>query len=565
MARARARMEYSKLVEVYESLEATASKLGKRDILARLFEESPASDLEKIVLLATGQVFPSYSEEELGVAEKLMRRAIEKSTGHSEAQVTAEFKRTGDLGVTAENFVRSRSQSTLMRRKLTVDKVFESLKELPGAVGAGSQERKLSIIAELVSSASPKEAKYIVRTVLGTLRIGVAEGIVRDAIAKAFGASAANVEHAWNMMPDYGRIASIARSKGDDGLTGVKIKVGVSLQVLLAEKAESLKAALDAFERPIVEVKYDGARVQIHKDGNVIKLFTRRLEEVTRQFPDIVKMVKERVKANTCVLDSEAVGMDRRTGRPLPFQQLSQRIQRKHGIERMVEELPVQVNIFDVLYANGKSLLDEKLSERRAVMQKIIKVLPGKFQLAEHVVTKDLKEAERFYRHALDIGEEGVMVKNLDSTYAPGRRVGYWLKVKPTMEPLDLVIVGAEWGTGKRANWLSSFILGCRDPRTGEFLQCGMMGTGLTDEQFKEMTKKLRPLVVEERGRSVKLKPSVVFEVGYQEIQRSPTYDSGFALRFPRLLRDRSADKRPEDADTIERVRKLYESQKKKA
>ena len=276
-------------------------------------------------------------------------------------------------------------------------------------------------------------------------------------------------------------------------------------------------------------------------------------------------MVKDHVKAETCILDCEAVGIDKRTGRPLPFQQLSQRIQRKYDIERMAEELPVQVNVFDALYLNGKSLLDERLSERRAVMEKVIKVLPGKFQFTEHVITKDLKDAEKFYKHALDIGEEGVMVKNLDSEYNPGRRVGYWLKVKPTMEPLDLVVIGAEWGTGKRANWLSSFVLGCRDPNTGKFLQCGMMGTGLTDEQFKEMTKKLRPLVLEEHGRSVKFKPSVVFEIGYQEIQRSPTYDSGFALRFPVLLRDRSADKGPEEADTIERMRKLHESQKKKS
>ncbi|MFH1623083.1 MAG: ATP-dependent DNA ligase [Candidatus Aenigmatarchaeota archaeon] len=558
-------MEYSKLVEVYESLEATSSKLGKRDILARLLKGSPTADLEKIVLLATGQVFPSYSEEELGIAEKMMRRAIEKATGHSDVQVTSEFKKTGDLGITTENFVRSRSQSTLMRRKLTVDKVFNSLRKLPGMSGGGSQDRKLGLIAELVSSASPKEAKYIVRTALGTLRIGVAEGIVRDAIAEAFDVDAANVEHAWNMMPDYGRIASIAKSKGDAGLKRVDINIGTSLQVLLAEKAPDLKTAMEAFDRPIVEVKYDGARVQIHKDGGAVRLFTRRLEEVTRQFPDIVRMVKEHVKAGTCVLDCEAVGMDRRTGKPLPFQQLSQRIQRKYGIERMADELPVQVNVFDVMYADGRSLLEEKLSERRELMQKIIRVLPGKFQFTEHVVTKDLKEAEKFYRHALEIGEEGVMVKNLDSKYIPGRRVGYWLKVKPTMEPLDLVIVGADWGTGKRANWLSSFILGCRDPGTGEFLQCGMMGTGLTDEQFKEMTKRLKATIFEERGRSVKFKPSIVLEIGYQEIQRSPTYDSGFALRFPRLLRDRSADKGPDEADTIERMRKLYRSQKKKA
>jgi DNA ligase-1 len=531
--------------------------------LAELFKDSAAEELEKIVLLAAGQVFPSYSQEELGVAEKMMRRAIERATGHSEKMATEEFKKTGDLGLVAEKFVRSKSQLTLMKKKLTVEKIFKSLKELPKISGAGSQERKLNVIAELISSAAPKEARYVVRTTLGTLRIGVAEGIVRDAIAKAFKVDAKNVEHAWNMMPDYGEIANIAKSKGDRGLKNVNIRVGTSLQVLLCEKAPDLKTAVESFEHPALEVKYDGARVQIHKDGGKILLYTRRLEDVTKQFPDLVKFTKEAVKAKSCILDGEMIGIDKRTGRPLPFQQLSQRIQRKYDIEKMVKEVPIQVNLFDVLFVDGRSLLDKTLKERREVLEKIVKPIPDKFQFAKQLVTKDLKEAEIFYKNALKDNQEGVIVKNLDSKYQPGRRVGYWLKVKPIMEPLDLVIIGAEWGMGKRANWLSSFILSCRDPGTGRFLQCGMMGTGLTDEQFKEMTKRLKSLIVEEHGRSVMFRPQVVLEVGYEEIQRSPKYESGFALRFPRLIRDRSADKGPDEADTIDRLKNLYESQGK--
>lgn len=556
-------MDYSKLADVYEKLESISSKHGKRDILAELLKDTSMEELERIVLLAIGQVFPSYSEEELGVAENMMKRAIEKATGHSGIKVVEEFKKTGDLGLVAEKFVKSKSQATLMRKRLTVERVFESIRKLPDMVGAGSQERKLNIIAELVSSAEPKEARYIVRTVLGTLRIGVAEGVVRDAIAKAFNVDAKDVEHAWNMMPDYGEVAKIAKSEGGRGLKDVKIRVGTSVQVLLCEKSPDLESAIEKFKEAAIEIKYDGARVQIHKDGKDIVLFTRRLENVTKQFPDLIKFANDAVRAKRCILDGEVLGIDKKTGKPLPFQQLSQRIQRKYDIEKMVRDIPIQVNLFDVLYVDGEVLLEKNLKERRGILEKIVKPIPGKFQFAEQLVTKDLKEAERFYNRALKLGEEGVIVKNLHSKYQPGRRVGYWLKVKPIMEPLDLAIIGADWGTGKRANWLSSYILACRDSNTGKFLECGMMGTGLTDYQFKEMTRKLRPLIVDEHGRSVRLKPHIVFEIGYEEIQRSPKYESGFALRFPRLIRDRSADKGPEDADTLARLKKLYESQRK--
>jgi len=556
-------MDYSKLTDVYERLEKTSSKHGKRDILADLLKGVSMAELEKIVLLATGRVFPSASKEELGIAVKMMKRGIAKATGFSDKKITDEFRKTGDLGLVAERLVKSKMQVTLMRKKLTVEKVFESLQKLPTTTGAGSQERKLNIIAELLTSAKPKEAKYVVRTALGTLRIGVAEGVLRDAIAKAFKVDAKNVEHGWNMMPDYGKIVKIAKLKGDNGLKKIKVKVGTSVQVLLAEKAPDLKTAVKKFEHPALEIKYDGARVQIHKDGEKVTLFTRRLENVTKQFPDLVKFTKEAVKAKHCILDGEMLGIDKKTGKSLPFQQLSQRIQRKYDIEKMVKEIPIQVNLFDTLYIDGRVLLHETLKERRKLLEKIIKPIPGKLQLAEHLATKDLKKAEKFYKDALDQGQEGVIVKNLDSKYQPGRRVGYWLKVKPIMEPLDLIIVGAEWGTGKRANWLSSFILACRDPSKGKFLPCGMMGTGLTDKQFKEMTKKLKPLIIEERGRSVKIKPKIVFEIGYEEIQRSPKYESGFALRFPRLIRDRSGDKGPNEADTLSRLKKLYRSQGK--
>ena len=554
-------MDYEKLADIYERLESTSAKLGKRDILAELIKKTPQSKLDRMVLLTTGQVFPYHAKEDLGIASKMMIRAIAKATGFPEKKVVEEFRDSGDLGLAAEKLVKSKRQSTLMKKRLTVDDVFESLRKLPQISGAGSQDRKLSVLAELVSSAKPKEARYIVRTALGTMRIGVAHGILRDAIAVAFEVDAKAVEHAWNMRPDYGEIVKIAKAKGDIGLKNVKARVGTSIQVLLSEKAPDLETALQKFERTAIEVKYDGARVQIHKDGDRITLFTRRLENVTKQFPDLVEMSKRAIKSRQCVIDGEMLGIDKDTGKPLPFQHLSQRIQRKYGIEKMVEEIPIQVNLFDIIYCNGKMLFDTPFDERRKTLEGAVKPIPNRFQLAEQLVTNDLKKAEKFYKEALAAGQEGVMVKNLDSKYQPGRRVGYWLKVKPVMETLDLVIIGAEWGTGKRAKWLSSYVLACLDPGTGEYMTCGMMGTGLTDTQFKEMTDKLKPLITEESGRRVKIKPSVVIEVAYEEIQRSPKYSSGFALRFPRMIRDRTADKTPKEVDTIEKVKRLYELQ----
>lgn len=555
-------MDYLELAEIYEKLEKTSAKLGKRDILAQLIKDVPEQKLDKIALLITGRVFPVHSREDLGIASKMMIRAISRATGFSEKNIVEEFKKSGDLGLAAEKLVKSKKQSTLMKKKLTVDIVFKNLRKLPQITGIGSQDRKLNIIAELISSTNPKEARYLVRTALGTLRIGVAEGILRDAIAEAFGVDAKAVEHAWNIRPDYGKIVKIAKAEGDKGLKNVKVSLGTSVQVLLAEKVPDLETALKKFKRAAIEVKYDGVRVQIHKDGDKITLFTRRLENVTRQFPDLVRMARQSIGSDKCIIEGEMLGIDKKGGKPLPFQQLSQRIQRKYDIEKVVKEIPIQVNLFDISYFDGRMLFDEPLAERRKILEKTIKPMPNKFQLARQLVTNDLEKAEKFYNEALAAGQEGVMVKNLDSKYQPGRRVGFWLKVKPIMETLDLMILGAEWGTGKRANWLSSYVLACYDSDTGEYLACGMMGTGLTDVQFKEMTEKLKPLIIEEAGRRVKIKPKVIVEVGYQEIQRSPKYKSGFALRFPRMLRDRTVDKTPRQANTLKKIKQLYKLQK---
>jgi DNA ligase-1 len=555
-------MKYSILAKTYEELESESGKLKKVDILSKLLSKTPKDILPKVVILASGKVFPTYSELKTGVASKMIMKAISKATGISQNEIVKKLKKSGDLGLVAEGCVRSKKQKVFLKKTLTVQMAFNNIQKLATITGKGSQEKKLNLIAELLVSSEPIEARYIVRTILETMRIGVAEGIIRDSIAKSFNVDAETVENAWFLKADYGEIAIIAKEKGERGLKHVKIELGKPIIIMLGEKSPTLKEALEKYEHPILEYKYDGMRAQIHKKNNKFWIFSRRLENVTNQFPDLLDFAKESIKMDECIIEGEVIGFDPKTGNPIPFQQLSRRVQRKYDIDRMIKKIPVRMFLFDIVYLNGKTLFDESYSERRKKLKKAIKEIPNKFELAQSLITKNLKEAEKFYKASLKENQEGLMVKNLDAKYQPGRRVGYWLKVKPIMETLELVIIGAEWGKGKRSNWLSSFTLACRDPDTGHYLSVGKLGTGFTDEQFQEFTKNLKHLITSERGVELKIKPDFVVEVAYEEIQKSPKYESGYALRFPRLQKIRE-DRRPEDCDTIDRVIELFKSQGK--
>ncbi|MBN2112117.1 ATP-dependent DNA ligase, partial [Candidatus Woesearchaeota archaeon] len=433
---------------------------------------------------------------------------------------------------------------------------------------------------------------YIVRTVLEDLRVGVGDGSLRDAIVWAYFAEkigmkfdrqkneiiledrakyneyANAVQRAYDVSNDFSVVALKARKKGLKGFDDISLQIGNPLKVMLYQKAKGIEDAFSIVGKPAAfEYKYDGFRMQIHKKGNEIKVFTRRLENVTKQFPEIVKYVKDNVRGKSFILDCEAVGYSPKTGKYKPFQEISQRIKRKYDIEKMAKELPVEVNVFDIISFEGKNLVSEHFMERRKIIEKIVKESPRKIVVAKQIITSDEKEADKFYKESLKKGNEGVMVKNLDAVYKPGSRVGYGVKVKPTMEELDLVIVGAEWGTGKRGGWLSSFVLACIDDE-GNFLEVGKVGTGIKEKEeegasFSQLTEMLKPLIKSEKGREVKVKPEVVVEITYEEIQKSPTYGSGYALRFPRLLRIRD-DRRPEEINNLNEIEDLFYEQKKR-
>lgn len=584
-------MDYYGLAELYERMEKTAKRLEKTFYIYELLKKASSDDLGEIMLLLEGKVFPAWDSRTIGFASRLMVKAIHTSTGLSTKEIEDQWRKTGDLGLTAEKLIARKKQRTLSASDLTVRKVFSNLRKLTEQEGSGAVEKKVQLVSELLTAAKPLEAKYIVRTVLEEMRVGVAAGTIRDAIVWAFfekefdliydnnkcldvvsdenrekyNELAEAVQRSYDITNDFSAVAKAAKEHKLKGMEKAELKVGKPIKVMLFQKAEDIDDAFERVGKPAAfEYKYDGFRMQIHGLDNKIKLFTRRLEDVTNQFPDVVEIIKRSVHSKNYIIDCEVIGIDPKTKAWLPFQSISQRIKRKYDISEIVKQVPVMVNAFDAIVVDGENLLDEPFRKRRDALKRIIKQVPEKIQLAKQIITSDKKEASDFYKEALAKGNEGLMAKNLDAVYKPGSRVGYGVKIKPTLENLDLVITGADWGEGKRAHWLSSFSISCVDGNS--LLEVGKVGTGikeLEDEgvSFKQLTGLLKPLITEEKGKEVKVKPKIVVEVTYGEIQKSPTYSSGYALRFPRVLRLRE-DKPASECSTIKDVERIYKKQR---
>ena len=600
-------MEYAALVEVYDRLADTQSTHGKVAIVAETLTETPRDDLPMILRLLRGELFAPWNPAELGVSSSLATRGIERATGVPADEVEADWRETGDLGSAAARAADRAVQQTLVSETLTVERVYGDLRDLAGYEGVGSEDRRVDTVAGLLADADPDEATYVVRTALGHLRLGVGRGAVRDAVAAAFlggdpvepgetpGADVQAVERALQVTNEPGLVAQTAVESGRAGLADLDLQVGRPVEVMLAEKADSVETAVaDALETssgasgpdapdgddsgsgdadlsappaPLVEYKVDGFRAQVHfeaggseeSDGKPTgpRVFTRRLADVTAQFPDVVDAMAG-FDADSYIVEGEVVAYDPDTGEPVPFQQLSRRIKRKHDVERLVEDVPVVIYLFDLLSLDGESLLERSLVDRVGVLEER---LTERERALERMPNRRSREPDRvreFYQDALAAGHEGVMVKTADAAYQPGNRVGYTRKVKPTMESLDLAVTRAMWSEGRRSNNLGRLYLACRD---GDgFREVGRLSTGFTDDQLADLTARLEPHILEEDGRDVDLEPTEVLEVAYEEIQESPEYDSGYALRFPRFEGFRD-DLDVGDADTLERVESLYESQ----
>jgi len=464
----------------------------------------------------------------------------------------------GDLGLVSERIVKGRIMATLEAEELTIRRVREIFDEISALVGEGSRKRKILLLTGLYGLATPIEAKYLTRLIMNEMRLGVGEGIVRDAIAKAFGLDEELVERAYMVTSDLGRVAVIAKNSGKKGLEEIKIKLHTPVRMMLAQVAENFEEAVSEMGEVAVEWKFDGTRVQIHWGDGELKIYSRRLENVTKALPEIVEEIKKNVKEGV-ILDGEVIAV--KDGRPMPFQHVLRRFRRKHGVSRMVEKIPLQFYAFDILYCDGE-IVDKPLEERRKILESVISE-SERIKIANQVRTRNKEDIEKIFNEAINAGHEGVMLKNPNSPYVPGKRGKHWLKLKYVMETLDLVVIGGEWGEGKRSHLISSYELACVDETTGNLLRVGRVATGFTDEDLEELTELFKQIIVAHEGKIVKFIPKYVFEVAYQEIQKSPKYESGYALRFPRFIRLRD-DKDVSEADTIKRLEDLYNLQFKR-
>ena len=576
-------MDYAELARLYAAVEATKKRLEKTYLIAQFLRACPDAELERTILLLQARAFPSHEKETLGIASKVMVKTLAASLGMSEKFIEEQWVGSGDLGLVAKAHASKRTQQLLFRQPLTVKKVFDTLRKLASTEGTGSTDTKVKLLSEIFSQADDTELTYLVRTILEDLRVGIAEGTLRDAIAQAFfpddcainpteepkdrelyTATIQRIQDTYDRTNDFARVAVLAK-QGKNALASVTLTIGVPVKVMLATREPTTEAAFARTGTPAqLEYKYDGFRVQIHKHGHDVTIFTRRLENVTAAFPDLVDTVKKRITRD-CILDGEANGIDAVTGRYVPFQQISQRIRRKYDIVTVAKELPMQLVVFDVLVWDNEEVLNKPQSERFKLLQSLITTNDRYLSLPIFRVANTVEEASAFFREAKNAGCEGIMVKSRTSIYRPGARVGDWVKQKEVMENLDLVIVGGEWGEGKRSGWITSFTLACRD-EDGEFKEIGRVGTGLKELpeeglSFGEVTELLRPHIEYEQGRSVVIHPAIMVEVAYEEIQRSPSYSSGYALRFPRILRNRTDERGPDDATALAYVEQLFAQQ----
>ncbi len=388
------------------------------------------------------------------------------------------------------------------------------------------------------------------------MRTGLQEGLMEQAVARAFNVPLQRVQHASMVLGDIGEVAATLKTEGVEGLEKAGFSVFRPVKLMLAQTAQTVNEALaEHGGKTAFEYKYDGARVQIHLQNNVVEVFSRRLTNVTESLPEIVQAVKRNVKAQSAIVEGEVVALDT-AGYPIAFQHLMRRFKRTRGVANMARRIPLTLYLFDVLYLNGESLIALPYLQRRQILAQNT----GEMALTEQIITNQQDEAEGFLREAIAAGHEGLMAKKLDSPYTPGSRGKKWLKIKTVLEPLDLVITAAEFGYGRRKGWLSDYYLGARDPRTGEFFNVGKTFKGLTDAEIIEVTKQLKADAVGQEGHRVAVIPKIVVEVAYNEVQRSPKYRSRMTLRFARISRVRD-DKTPQEADTIDKVKEIYERQ----
>lgn len=551
-------MLYQDLCKVYSDLESTTKRLEKTEIIANLFRSLNGEDISEISLLILGRVFPAWSDEEIGIGSKLVERSVAKAIGTTLDKVEDAIRDEGDIGLASYKLFQNKKQTTFFSKPLTVNFVFNSLRKLPKIKGSNSTNRKISIILELFSQATPLEAKYLTRNITEELRIGVGEGIVRDAIAEAFDIDKKVVERAQMLTNDVGLVSIVSLEEGREGLEKLNVKPGKPIKPMLAQLAPPLEEIINEVGFAICETKYDGIRLQIHRNEDGIKIFTRRLENITHAMPEIVKLIDEHIPHENFIMEGEVIAI--KDGRPLSFQNILHRVRRKYDIDKAIENVPLKLFLFDLLFYKIP-LLDEPLLDRRKKLEEIVDISSDDLKLSTMVygTPETIPEVEQLFERSLKEHHEGIMIKDAAQPYIPGIRGKKMLKWKAEPETLDMVVIGGMHGTGKRAKFVGSYLLALRGD-DNKLKSVVYAATGLDDDMLTYLTKKMKEYEISEKGRKITVEPKIVLEIAFSEIVKSPEYETGYSLRFPVVKRIRS-DKGVSDVDTVERLISMYINQ----
>ena len=583
-------MKYALIAEAYERIEATSKRLEMTDLLVDLLRNTPKDVIDKVAYLTQGKIYPDFVGIEIGVAEKLAIRALARATGNKENLIEEDLNKTGDIGETGRKFMVSKKQVTFFQQPLTVQKVYETLDKMAETSGSGAVDTKMALLAGLLAAASPLEAKYILRTVTGNLRLGIADMTVLDALAVAYGGgkeAREYVERAYNICSDLGRVAKTVVEEGIEGIKGFVVSAGEPIRPMLAERLSSPEEILEKLGgKCAAEYKYDGERLQAHKQGGDVRLFSRRLENISDQYPDAVRLLGKNVKAEEAIVECECVAVDSDTGEMRPFQELMHR-RRKYEISKAIEDYPVSLFIFDLLFVDDRDLTLEPYPVRRRLLEKAV-VEGEHVGLTKSLVTRSPVELEKFFEEAIAEGCEGLVCKSVakDSVYQAGARGWLWIKYKrdyksEMIDTVDLVVVGAFHGRGKRAGAYGALLLAAYDSGKDAFETVTKCGTGFTDADLAKLPKMLEKHVVVHKHPRVEslleadvwFEPVVVIEVLGAEFTLSPIHTcalgmvrsgSGVAIRFPRFTGKYRDDKAAEDATGSDEILGMYRAQLKK-
>ncbi|MEE0025061.1 ATP-dependent DNA ligase [Methanobrevibacter sp.] len=551
-------MKYQELVDVYSALEATTKRLEKTDIISDYLKKLDADTIGKVALLLRGGVFPAWSSEEIGIGSKLVERAVAEAVGTTQANVEDAVRDEGDIGLACIKLYAKKSQMTFFSQPLTINFVFDSLQKLSKISGSRSTNRKISIILELLSQASATEAKYLTRTITEELRIGVGDGIIRDAIAQAFDIDKKVVERAQMLTNDFSVVARTALLEGAGGLAKLNLTPGTPVKPMLAQLSPPVAEIIPEMGTAICETKYDGIRLQVHRNGNEIKIFTRRLENITSALPEIVKLFDENLPHDDYIVEGEVIAT--RDGKPLPFQNILHRVRRKYNVEEAMENVPLKLYLFDLLYYK-EPMIDEPLMVRRETLEEIVDTNDDGMNLSTMIVgTPDnIDEIEELFNSSIAAHHEGIMIKNASEPYIPGIRGKKMLKYKAEPETLDMIVVGGTYGIGKRGDFVGSYLVALRD-ENDEFKTVAYAATGLDDATLEYLTGKMKEIEISTKGREIVVEPKIVLEIAFSEIVESPEYETGYSIRFP-VVKNIRKDKGPGDVDTVERLLSMYGAQ----